>query len=89
MLGMFMAESKWRGIISLILGIASILFFWVILFSIPASVLGIIFSIMQKKTSPNKIAAAGLVTSIIGLCLTVLLGLIYLILPWLASKVVV
>ena len=61
------------GIASLILGILSIL---ISLFSalagIVMGILGIIFSVKQRRRSPNGIATAGLITSIIGLAISVI-----------------
>ncbi|MEK6928531.1 MAG: hypothetical protein AABW65_01075 [Nanoarchaeota archaeon] len=61
------------GIASLILGIFSILTSMIIpLIAFLIGILGIVFSVKQKNKSPNGIAAAGLVTSIIGIILGII-----------------
>jgi hypothetical protein len=60
------------GIASLVLGIVSIVLCWVPVVGLVAGVLGIIFYVQQKKTFPNGISTAGLVTSIVGLAFSVL-----------------
>jgi len=72
-------KSNNYGTASLVLGIASIVFCWTIVIGLIAGVLGLIFSLKQKRIYPNGINTAGLVTSIIGLALSV----IYIIM-WLA-----
>ena len=61
------------GIASLILGILSILTSILVpLIAVITGILGIIFSVKQKNESPNGLATAGLVTSIIGLVIGVI-----------------
>ena len=61
------------GIASLVLGILSILTSILVpLIAVVTGILGIIFSIKQKNESPNGMATAGLVTSIIGLVIGVI-----------------
>lgn len=69
-----MAETKVFGILSIICGILSIIFVMGYLGPILA-VLGIIFAIIQKRKFPNKLATIGLVISIIGLALFLVLFL--------------
>jgi len=72
-------KSNNLGIASLILGISSTIFCWVPFLGIILGVLGIIFSVKQKKIFPNNINTAGLVTSIIGLVLSFLYNIFWLI----------
>ncbi len=65
-------KSNTLGIISLILGIISIIFFLNILIAIPAGIIGIVMSKKQDKLYKNKISKAGFITSIIGISLSVL-----------------
>ena len=65
-------ESNTYGIISLILGTISIIFFLNVLVAIPAGIIGIVLSKKQNKLYPNKISKAGFITSIIGIALSVL-----------------
>jgi|ETN01SMinimDraft_4_1059930.scaffolds.fasta_scaffold54340_2 flagellar biosynthesis protein FlhB len=65
-------KSNTLGIISLILGIVSIVFFLNILVAVPAGIIGIVLAKMQNKRYPNKIAKAGFITSIIGIVLSIL-----------------
>jgi len=67
-----------NGVASLVLGIVSIVFCWVPIWGLGSGVLGIVFSVNQKKLYPNGIATAGLVTSIIGLVFSCLYSVIYL-----------
>lgn len=61
------------GIAGLVLGISSILTsIFIPLIAVITGILGIIFSIKQKNESPNGMATAGLVTSIIGLVIGVI-----------------
>ena len=65
------------GIASLILGILSILTSILVpLIAVITGILGIIFSVKQKNESPNGLATAGLVTSIIGLVIGFIAGII-------------
>jgi hypothetical protein len=73
-----MAEKKNDfGIASMILGISSVVFCWTILIGIVAGVLGIIFSVKQRKIFANGFSTAGLVTSIVGISLTVIIILLW------------
>lgn len=58
-------------VVSLVLGIISILssFFWYI--ALPTSILAIIFGVKSYKNNGSKIGLAGLITGIVGLCLFV------------------
>ncbi len=66
------------GIASLVLGISSIILSWTFIIGIAAGILGIIFGVKQKKIYQNGIATAGFITSIIGLSITVLIILFFL-----------
>ena len=71
-------DSNGFGIASLVLGIVSIFFCWVPILGIVSGILGIVFSIKQKKIHPNGIAISGLVTSIIGLVFSALYTLFWI-----------
>jgi|GEM_PF-6908250 len=58
------------GIISCILGLISILFFWMPLVSIPAGLLAIIFFLIQTVKKHTGLATTGLILGILGLILT-------------------
>ena len=82
-----MAENKSNGfgIASLVLGIISIACFFlvfylevIIVLGLVSGILGIVFSVKQKKIFPNGIATAGLGTSIIGLILSALWSILAL-----------
>ncbi len=66
------------GITSLILGIFSIIFSWSVVLSIPAGIIGIVFSVKQKKIYENGVSTAGFVTSIVGLGISFLVLLFFL-----------
>ncbi len=70
-------KSTGFGIASLVLGIVSIVFCWVPVVGLVSGILGIIFSVKQRKISQNGIAIAGLVTSIIGLVLSALYSIFW------------
>lgn len=61
------------GVAGLVLGILSILTSILVpLIAVITGILGIIFSVKQKNESPNGMATAGLVTSIIGLVIGII-----------------
>lgn len=75
-------KSNGYGIASMVLGIISILFSWIIFVSFISAICGllsIIFYSMQRKVYPNTIATSGLVTGIIGLVLSTFWTILYLI----------
>jgi hypothetical protein len=61
-----------KGVASLVLGILSIIFSMVPLLGLILAILGIVFAAKQKKIGPSRAATAGLITSIIGLVLSLL-----------------
>ncbi|MGI6498315.1 MAG: hypothetical protein ACOX0U_05775 [Oscillospiraceae bacterium] len=69
-------NNKGKAIASLVLGIVSLIFAWIGYFAIigiAASIVGIVLSVSAKKTLPPQeagIATAGMVCSIVGLCLS-------------------
>lgn len=71
--------SNEMGVASLVLGIISIVFCWVLIFGIVAGIVGIILAMKQKKKYPNEIATGGLVTSITGLVFSVMGTLFWII----------
>jgi membrane-bound ClpP family serine protease len=78
------------GILSLILGIISIVFFWHLegATGLIAGVLGVIFAILQKKAYPNNIAKAGFITSMIGIVLFfVFVVALFFFAPWTPSPI--
>lgn len=59
-----------NGVAGFVLGIISI-FAWLLpLIGYPVSIVGLVLSVKARKTTPNGLATAGMVLSIIGLCLT-------------------
>lgn len=74
------ANSKVIHIISLVLGIISIVFstFWYI--SIPSGILALIFGVKSVKKFNSKIGKAGLITGIIGLSICAFLYITFIIL---------
>jgi len=64
------------GIAAVILGILSVLTFFTIIFPIILGILGLIFALIQRKRNNNRWATAGIVLSIIGIILGVVLGFI-------------
>jgi len=61
------------GVASLALGILSILFSIIPFLSLIAGILGIVFAVKQKKTWYSVSAKAGLITSIVGIVITLVL----------------
>ncbi len=61
------------GVASLVLGILSIISFYIIITGIVFGTVGIVLAARQLKQDPTGAAKAGLTTSIIGLSLSVLL----------------
>ncbi len=66
-------DKKGFAIASLVLGIVSVVFMCVWYLGIPAAILGLIFGIIANKAKKNGMATAGIVLSIIGLVLVVIL----------------
>lgn len=67
-----------KGITSLILGIASIVFGWIPFLGIVSGILAIIFYSQQKKIHPDDFAIAGFVTGIIGLVFSLIYNILWL-----------
>lgn len=74
------ANGKVIHIISLVLGIISIIFstFWYI--SIPSGIIALIFGVKSAKKFNSKIGKAGLITGIIGLSICTFLYITFIIL---------
>jgi disulfide bond formation protein DsbB len=66
------------GIASVILGILSTVLFFTILPSIILGVTGIIFGLIQRKRSKNNWAIYGIVMSIIGIILSILIFIYFI-----------
>jgi len=66
------------GVASLVLGIVSLVLFWVPIMGLISGIMGIVFYSKQRKIFSNGINTSGLVTSIIGTVLSTLYNLIYL-----------
>jgi RNA polymerase subunit RPABC4/transcription elongation factor Spt4 len=64
-------DKKGPAIASLVLGINSLWAFIIPLFGYPVAVVGVIMGIVGQKSSKNRLAAAGLILSIIGLVATI------------------
>ncbi len=60
-------------IASMVLGIISLVMFWLVYISVPCAVIGIIFAVIAMKSGRDGKATAGLVTSIISLSALLLL----------------
>ena len=71
------------AVASLVMGIMSVLITWVPFLGLALAILGIIFAVKQRKILageiPCGIATAGLVLSIIGVCLAGLFNFFFLI----------
>ena len=67
-------KNNWKAITSLILGVFSILLFWILIYPVVIGITGIITAIISlaKNCEGKKIAIAGLVLSIIGTIIGVL-----------------
>lgn len=68
-----MGDKKNMAVASLTLGIVSIVLAWIGYFAfvgLAAAIVGLVLAIKCKKEDPSSIATGGLVTSIIGLCLS-------------------
>ncbi len=72
-------ESNGYGVASMVLGIISILFFYIPFLGLICGILGIIFYNQQKKAFTDGITTAGLITSIIGLILSIIAILFWII----------
>ena len=66
-------ERKGFCIASLILGIVTLIFFFIWFISIPCGILAIIFGILGIKTTNKSMAIAGLITGSIGLIISFLI----------------
>jgi len=65
------------SIIGLILGILSIIFFWTMIFSIILGVIAIIFAALSIKSYKGMCIAA-IVLAVIGIILSVLMGMVFM-----------
>lgn len=72
-------QSNGFGIASLVLGIGSIVFSWVMVFGLALGIVGIVLAAKQRKEYPNGIATGGLVTSIIGTVFSAIVSVLGLI----------
>jgi hypothetical protein len=81
-------DSNGLGIAGLILGIGSIILSWVPFFGFVSGIIGLILSMKQRKIIPNGIATGGLVTSIIGIVLSVLCLIIFVIMVLIILKII-
>jgi hypothetical protein len=74
----FSKKNNGLAVASLVFGIISLVLCWVLIYSIITSITGIILGIISivQKRDGFKIALAGLVTSIIGLLLSILFSAI-------------
>jgi hypothetical protein len=61
------------SVISFILGIVSLVFFFVSVISVPCAVLAVIFAVLDKKINTSTMSVAGLVLGIITLALYVVI----------------
>ena len=66
-------QKRGMGIAGMVLGLATLTFCWFIYIAVITGVLGIILSAVSQKYGRNGFAKAGLITSIIGLALAVIL----------------
>lgn len=68
------------GIVSLVLGITSIVLSWVFFLGLPGSIAGVILGIIgMRRTTGKGLAVGGLVCSIIGLVLSACIGILLII----------
>jgi hypothetical protein len=63
------------GGFSLGLGISSLVLFFAPYFAFPLSIMAIVFSRVQQKKKHSGLATAGLITGIIGLVMSLIMGL--------------
>ncbi len=71
-------QSNKFGIASLVVGILSIVLFIMPYIALPLGILAIVFYAMQKKRGITGNATTGLILGIIGLAISVIMGLILL-----------
>jgi uncharacterized membrane protein HdeD (DUF308 family) len=83
-----------KAVAALVLGIVSIVFCWVYgIVGLITGIIGIVLAISAKKEAPSSMCTAGMVLSIIGLCLNALIfisciacaGAIFSAAPWAAA----
>src|SRR3989338_825256 len=67
-------EGKGLGIASFVLGLLSLIGFWLFFIAIPMAVLSIIFSILQFRKNKTGLAIAGLILGILGLIASAAIG---------------
>ena len=72
------AKSNGYGIASLVLGIVSVVIFWIPLIGLVPGILSLIFANKQKRIYPNGITTAGFILGIVGIVLGELYNLVYL-----------
>ncbi|MGI5850458.1 MAG: DUF4190 domain-containing protein [Christensenellales bacterium] len=70
------ANSKGMSVASMVLGIVSIVFLWVLYIAIPCGVVAIILGAISSKRGKNGFATAGLITGIIGVALTIIVYIV-------------
>lgn len=73
-------EENTKGIVSLVLGIISILLFWAPIIGLVCGIIGIVLAVKQRKISKNSVTTGGFVTSIIGSILSLIYNILWLIL---------
>jgi hypothetical protein len=71
--------SKGFGIAGFVLGLLSVLGFFVFFLSLPMAILGLIFSILQLRNNKTGLAIAGLVLSIVGIIASGFITAVFLI----------
>ena len=65
-------QSKGMAIASMVLGICSIVFFSTVFISLICAIVGLVLGIVAKKKNQGGMATAGIVTSIIGIVIVVI-----------------
>ena len=72
-------KSNSMGVASLVLGIVSLVLMWVPFIGLISGIIGLVLALKQKKIMPNGLATGGLVTSIIGMALSTIYLIFWLI----------
>ena len=70
-------QKRGLGIAGMVLGLTTLTFCWVIYIALVTGIIGIILSAISRKQGRNGFAKAGLITSIIGLALAIILLFIF------------
>ncbi|MBQ8995491.1 MAG: hypothetical protein IJ091_06715 [Oscillospiraceae bacterium] len=70
-------DLNWTSILGFILGLVSVFLCWTVAISFFSGVLGLIFSMIGRKSQKKKMAKAGVILNIIGSLVSIIIGLYY------------